>query len=336
MASLDTIAKATGVSKATVSLVLNGKAEKRVSPAIRDRIIKEARAANYHVNEIARSLRTGQTKIIGVIVTDISNEFFGKLTFYIQEEAKRFGYLILTANSNESPQELDRLVHIFMNKQIDGMIVVPTEHSDRMLKQVIGSGIPLVLVDRFVPGVTADYVGVNNYGTSRKAVERLVEQGYRRTAIICYKLDMDALLSRKRGYFDVMEEHGLSDSSLVYDVSYDRQEESIEETVRRIQDNIDGIDSLYFCSRRVFTESIRCMNRLGVMPLRDKKVLCYDEIEVFNSNHIDIDFIRQPVTQIGKKAFDLLMSKIQDNDRQPSSYIFESEYVSLSPSRLNV
>lgn len=94
------IADRLGVSKGTVSLVLSGKSKNRVGEELRKKVISTAESMDYHVNEVARSLRTGKTNTVGVIVTDISNEFFGKLSYCIQERAKKFGYLVLIANSN--------------------------------------------------------------------------------------------------------------------------------------------------------------------------------------------------------------------------------------------
>ena len=96
-----------GVSKGTVSLVLSGKAKGQVSEKTADRVKKMAAEMHYYPNDIARSLSTGTTMTIGVIVTDISNEFFGNLTFHMQEQAKKYGYTVITTNTNERLDEFD-------------------------------------------------------------------------------------------------------------------------------------------------------------------------------------------------------------------------------------
>ena len=142
------IADRLGVSKGTVSLVLSGKSKNRVGEELRKKVISTAESMDYHVNEVARSLRTGKTNTVGVIVTDISNEFFGKLSYCIQERAKKFGYLVLIANSNESDEEMEKVTGILVQKKVDGIIAVPTENCKNSLQKIVDSHIPLVQVDR--------------------------------------------------------------------------------------------------------------------------------------------------------------------------------------------
>jgi LacI family transcriptional regulator len=110
--------------------------------------------------------------------------FSVSLLSIIQEEAKKFGYLVLTANSNESKIRFRQyLVNMLINKKVDGMIIVPTSNSAEILKKIENSHIPFVLVDRYCNGINADYVGVSNYGSSKDAVKRMIYQGYKRIGL---------------------------------------------------------------------------------------------------------------------------------------------------------
>lgn len=150
MVLMKDIAEAVGVSNATVSLVLGGKSGSRVSESVKNKVLQTAKEMGYHSNDLARSLRTGRTNLISVIVTDISNDFFGKMSFYIQEEAKKYGYLVITANTNESDSELESIIHVLISKKVDGVIVVPTQNCKEMLEDVIKSGTPVVQIDRLM------------------------------------------------------------------------------------------------------------------------------------------------------------------------------------------
>ncbi|MBQ5401404.1 MAG: LacI family DNA-binding transcriptional regulator, partial [Bacteroidales bacterium] len=166
MTSMQDIARRLNISRSTVSLVLSGKSDGRVSEAVKKKVLETAKEMDYHLNELARSLRVGSSKLISVIVTDISNEFFGLMTFHIQEEAKKAGYLVLTINSNESDEEFEQMSRILLSKQVDGIIAVPTPGGANALKMIQDQGVPLVTVDRLCEGVDADYVGVDNYDAS--------------------------------------------------------------------------------------------------------------------------------------------------------------------------
>ncbi|MDR3266112.1 MAG: LacI family transcriptional regulator, partial [Tannerella sp.] len=136
--SMQDIANKLGVSKGTVSLVLSGKAkDNRVSEAMSKKVKQTAQEMNYRLNEVARSLRTGQTKSIGVIVTDISNEFFGLLTYHIQEQAKRYGYMVITTNTNENLEEFESMVATMLNKKVDGFIIVPVEKGRHVAENIL-------------------------------------------------------------------------------------------------------------------------------------------------------------------------------------------------------
>ena len=179
MTSMQDIARRLNISRSTVSLVLSGKSDGRVSEAVKKKVLETAKEMNYHLNELARSLRVGSSNLISVIVTDISNEFFSQMTFHIQEAAKKAGYLVLTINSNENDDEFEQMARILISKQVDGIIAVPTPDGTDALKMIIDQNVPLVTVDRYCEGVEADYVGVDNYEASKRvALPRVQEYLY--------------------------------------------------------------------------------------------------------------------------------------------------------------
>lgn len=328
MASLQDIADKVGVSKGTVSLVLNGKSGNRVSPTTQELIKKTACEMHYQINEVARSLRTGITKIIGVIVTDISNEFFGRLTFYIQEEAKKYGYLVIIANSNENVGEMDSIVNKLINKKVDGFIVVPTGDCQSILQKVINAHIPLVQIDRYCKGIEADYVGVNNYGNSVRAVESLIAKGCRRIGLISYGLDISVMKERRQGYVDVMNSHHLLDESLIREIRFENQEEQIEQVVMEFIENVKPLDAIFFCSRRIFITSIKEITKLKWDVAGKHCLLCFDEVEGMLSSSYDIQYVKQPIQALGVKAFNLLLDKIHGGTDY-GNYLFDASIESI-------
>lgn len=323
MASLQDIATKVGVSKGTVSLVLSGKAGKRVSATTREAVIQAAREMNYQINEVARSLRTGRTKIIGVIVTDISNEFFGSLTLYIQQEAKKYGYLVITANSNENTLELNDIVNLLINKKVDGLIVVPTVNGQKILQNILDKGIPLVQVDRYYKGIDADYVGVNNYGTSVNAIQNLITIGCRRIGMICYDLNLNVLKERRQAYIDVLKNNQMLDMTLVKDIQYDEQENQIKDAVIQLLGGENRVDAVFFCSRRVFITAIKYINFFGIQLNKNQHLVCFDEVEGLLSSQGKIHFIKQPIQELAIKSLHLLIDKI-NGSKDCGNYLFEA------------
>lgn len=175
--SLKNIAEKLGISVATVSLVLNGKAKNgRISDEMVKKVKDCAREMNYQPNRIARSLRTRRSNTIGLIVADISNIFFGKLAFYIQEEAEKHGFSVVITNTNESDEKMDDAIRILRGQQVDGFIIVPTENGEKSIQNLINNKIPLVLIDRHYPSVQSSYVMTDGYTTSLKATNQLIKK----------------------------------------------------------------------------------------------------------------------------------------------------------------
>ncbi len=321
------IADKLGVSKGTVSLVLSGKAKGgRVSEKTADRVKKMAAEMHYYPNDIARSLSTGTTMTIGVIVTDISNEFFGNLTFHIQEQAKKYGYTVITTNTNERLDEFDNAITTLMNKQVDGIVLVPVAGGQEIVERVIKKQVPVVQVDRFFPGIDASYIVVDNYKVSKKAIELLVHKGYRKIASICYDMNVNALVERRNGYIDALERNELLDRSLIKNIDYENQEKQIEQAVIDLKNNPEKVEAVFFCSKRVFTIGMNYIHREGVKIPEDMEVLCFDKIDAFSIIDYPIHYIEQPIQEMGEKAVDILMGQI-DGRKNAVHLVLDAEIV---------
>lgn len=302
------IAEAVGVSNATVSLVLGGKSGSRVSESVKNRVLQTAKEMGYHSNDLARSLRTGRTNLISVIVTDISNDFFGKMSFYIQEEAKKYGYLVITANTNESDSELESIIHVLISKKVDEVIVVPTQNCKEMLEDVIKSGTPVVQIDRLIDTLKADYVGTDNYASSANAIKELITCGKKRIAMLTLKLDVNAITERVRGYEDALKNHNLYNPLLIRNVEF----EEIHK-VGEVMNDLLGQkpDAIFFSSRRVFTLAMDALSE-HQHDGSSVTLLCFDEAKSYKALMSDsLWYVEQPIEDMAKKAFSLLMSKIQ-------------------------
>ena len=323
--SLQDIANQLGVSKGTVSLVLSGKAKGgRISEETCRKVKEMAEKMNYQPNEIARSLSTGMTMSIGVIVTDISNEFFGRLTFHIQEQAKKYGYTVITTNSNENLRDFEDTVNILLNRQIDGIIMVPVDNGQHIAQRVIDRHVPLVQIDRCYPDIQANYIIIDNYKSSSEITKLLIQKGCRRIAVVCYDINLNALTERQRGCTDMLEQYGLFDAALVKNISYENQEEEIKQAIIDLHKAPRKVDAIFFCSRRVFITGVKYMYEEKIKIPEDMQVVCFDKIETFSIANIPIHYIEQPTREIGEKAVDILMEQI-NGSKDIQQYTLEAQ-----------
>lgn len=316
MISMQDIADAVGVSKATVSLVLNGNAGKRVSEKVKQKVMDAAKEMGYQINDLARSLRTGRTNLISVLVTDISNDFFGRMSFCIQEEAKKHGYLVITANTNESDDELRSMVSVMAGKKVDGIIVVPTHDCRTALEGAIGRGIPVVQIDRYVEGIDAPYVGTDNYCSTCHAIEELIDAGKKDIAMVTLDLDVNAITERRKAFEDTLNSHGLLRPDLVKAIRFENLEQ-VKSALNELM--CCNPDAIFFSSRRVFTMAMEISSSDSVTTQNDADItlLCFDEAKSYKSIlHDRLWYIEQPVEEMARMAFALLLSTMKGEPTQ--------------------
>lgn len=316
------IARRLNISRSTVSLVLSGKSDGRVSEAVKKKVLETAKEMNYHLNELARSLRVGSSNLISVIVTDISNEFFSQMTFHIQEAAKKAGYLVLTINSNENDDEFEQMARILISKQVDGIIAVPTPDGSDALKMIIDQNVPLVTVDRYCEDVEADYVGVDNYEASKKAIEELLAEGFKNICMMRLDLDIPPLNERERGYLDAMKAAGQQQHIAIHRIRFGEEMESDLQVPLK---SVMATDAVFFSSHRVFTEAMKQVARVGGVP-KGQCVLCFDDVRPYMTGTSDIRYIEQPIADIAQKSFDLLQAKMK-GEKGIGKFIFPTRSI---------
>ena len=179
------IAKQLNISSTTVSFILNGKAkERRISDKVRDKVLKFVTEVGYKPNLLARSFRTGKTNIIGLMVENISNPFFANVARMIEEKAYQNGYKILYCSTENDSTKAKELMQMFKDRYVDGYIITPTEGIKNEVDELINSGAPVILFDRFFEDGNNDYVILDNFKSTYTAVEHLVAEGFREIAFV--------------------------------------------------------------------------------------------------------------------------------------------------------
>lgn len=311
--SLQMIADSLGVSKCTVSLVLSGKSQsKRVSEELSRRILAKAKELNYQPNELARSLRIGKTKTLGVIVADISNEFFANFTYYIQERSRKYNYTVITTNMDESADQFDEAVNLLINRRVDGIIAVPVDGCEQSLKRIVDQNVPVVQIDRYFPNVEASCVILDNYGAAYKAAERLIFEGCRKIALIKHNNMSSVNMDRTAGFMDALKAAGVYDEGLVKPIDYNSEEEDIRDAISELSEKKGLVDAIFFMSHELFITGVRYLFKEKMRIPEDVKVACFDKMEVYSILNFPLIYVEQPIKEMAEKAVDLLMAQVQD------------------------
>lgn len=309
--SLRDIAKAAGVSPALVSFVLNGKAEEyRVGEETAQKIKQIAIEMNYQPNLAARGLRAGKTKTIGLVVSDISNPFFAQLARVLEDEATKKGYSVLFASSDENAKKMACVISNLINKGVDGLIVVPCEHSENTIETLNNNGISLVLFDRYFPSINVSYVALDNYAASYKLTESLIKGGFKSPCIIAYDVKLIHMKERIRGYKEAMTNFGKKDTINIITFKQGMSRKMADRIIPQLLES--GIDSFLFSTNMI---SLACLYAIKSYYNRNNKtanigLACFDSNPVFDFYNSNILYIQQPIDFLVRKSLDILIENM--------------------------
>ncbi len=310
--SIKHIAERLGVSNTTVSLVLNGKAQNgRVSEEMIQKIKQTAEEMNYLPNMAARSLRTGRSKTIGLIVADISNPFFAKLARYVENAAEAMNYQVMFGSSDESVEKFEKLLNVFIEKSVDGIIVAAPAGSESLILQIEKFGVPVVLVDRAMSSIPISSVQIDNEAAAYALTTHLINEGCQRIGFMSYDMKLSNIKGRSDGYKKALSDAGIPyNQHLVRSVSFKRFDEEIRAALEVLLNN--DIDSIVFATNRVGLQSLHILRELN--KVNDLKFVSIDNPDEYSISSIPMTCIEQPIDEMGRRALEILLRKITDSN----------------------
>ncbi len=311
--SLKDIANMTGASTSTVSFILNGKAsEMRISEALKKKVIATAKKMGYQPNQVAVSLRTGQTKILGLLVEDISNNFFAMLAKTIEDEAEIFGYKVVycsTENNNRKGQELLKML---AQRQVDGFLITPTQGMENDIRRLLAHKKPVVLMDRYFPHLDVAHVMVDNFEGVATGMRHLIGKGYKRIGFITVNLPLIQMQQREDAYNEAIGKSQKGTKKLrkyMLELDYNASREEIIQLISAyIKEH--QLDAVLFATNYLGILGLQSIRQLNLRMPDDIAMVCFDDHDIFRLYPPGITVIQQPVEEIGKKAVHLLMEQM--------------------------
>jgi LacI family transcriptional regulator len=323
--SLNNIARRLNVSPTLVSLVLNGQGEKnRISPEVRKKVLELAGELNYKPNSIAKSLRTGYTQTIGVILSDISNPLFAKLARLIEDEAYEKGYTVFFVSSDEDSNRTSGLINSLRNKQVDGLIIVPTENNMKDLLELKKHNIPFVIIDRHLPKIKANYVGIDNFKGGYEATSHLLQSGFREIGFISYNWKLINYKNRYDGYRAAIKQFGIRiKSDWVKFVSYSSGENGILDALSGMFNSSQPPQALFLANNTIGGHALKILKQWQIAIPQDLALISFDNDPVFSLTEPPLSVVDQPFEQMASYALQLLSRQIAD----PSAINYDEKYV---------
>ena len=312
--SLKDVAKSVGVSPTLVSIVLNGKAKEfRISEKMAEKVITAAKEMNYSPNVAARNLRSGKSHLIGVIVTDISNPFYSNISRIIEDRANEFNYTVLFSSSDEDLNRTNNLVEVLLNKGVDGLILVPCDGSESLVRNLHDDNVPLVLLDRHFPDLNVSYSCLNNFKSTELITQHLIGQGYKKISILAYETEMVHINDRIAGYKNTMRNACLKDNIVVERIDIVNANNKIEGALENLMKR-NKTEAVIFSTNMLSIYGIYYFNKLKIKIPGDLAIAGFNRNDVFNLYYSPVTYIKQPVEMIANEAVNMLVKQIEDSN----------------------
>jgi len=325
--SLKDIAQAVGVSSALVSMVLNGKAKQYgIGEEATRKVLAKAKELNYQPNIMARGLRSGRSRLLGLVVADISNPFFATLAREIERAASERGYTVIYGSSDEKPEHLSKLMNTLANQGVDGIIVVPCENSEELIADLYLQKYAMVLVDRYFPKINTLSVSLDNAEACKKVTRHLLSQSYKKIGFVSYESELLHMTERVRGYCEAMQEAGLKNSINVLKLPQDKYQETMLQVFEQHQ--IKNLEALIFSNNSLTIQGLYVLKQLKVRIPEDLAVFGFDGGDVFDLYCPAISYVRQPVEEMGRKAVTVLIDQLEsEKPEEIKRYVLKSDLV---------
>lgn len=307
------IAREAGVSIALVSFVMNnrigldGKQKYRVSPATQEKILAIAARMNYQPSSAARMLRQGRTHVIGVILSDLGNIFYGIIAKEMEKILTRRGYTVLFGSTEEDPERFGRLVQSFLEKDVEGFIIVPCVGCGPYIERLLASGRPFVAIDRHNPQFSIPSVVLDNVDAMHQAVGALRKQGVQKMGLLSYAMRTSAMTEREKGFRDMV-----GTEAPIYHMGF----YSMKEDTSKAADDIlaRGLDGMVCASNEASALLIKEFISRGIRVQEGIRIAGFDYSNVYDIFTPHIPHVEQPLPQIVKESTDYLFRLIEMKD----------------------
>lgn len=299
--TIDDVAKLAGVSRATAGRVVGNYGS--VSEKSRERVWDAVRQLDYQPNLIARGLRSQTTKTIAVIVGSIRNTYSTALVYAVEKEAQKKGYNVLICITHEDIEKELKHLKDLNSRKVDGVILMSAYRADanmdKKYKEFYISKLPIVFVDRNIPGINRDVIQSENFDASYKATKYLMDMGHRKIGIIATS-NFSTVQERIKGYKAAFANAGIEyDESLIASVD-ELSDKMSRKVCHEFLEEHPDITALYILNNSLCSGVLLDLKERQMKIPQDISLLVWDDEEY--NELLDITTIEQPITEIGKQA----------------------------------
>ena len=299
------LSRETGLGLATISKYFNG-------GTVRDknRLLIEAAVKKLHYvpNEVARSLKTQQTRVIGVIIPELSNAFITSIISSMEDILRKQDYAVIVCDCRSDAKREKEAVEFLLHRRVDGLINMATDMTGSHLKVALNAGIPVLLIDRLIESLRGKVsaVVIDNVHAASQAVRKLTDLGHRKIGLVLGSPNLYTTNHRLTGYLNALKEAGITpaDEYIRYgDYTMDGGYQAVQELLR-----LESRPTALFVTNFEMTlGAMLALQHNGIRVPEDLSVIGFDKLELFGEIFPDLTLIRQPQLSIGREAANLML-----------------------------
>ena len=306
MPNIRDVAKLAGVAPITVSRVINNSGY--ITEETRQRVQEAIEALGYVPNSLARSLRSRKTRMLALLLTDITNPFWTTVARGVEDAASDAGFSVILCNTDESETEQERYLRIILEKQVDGVLLVPVRDPVEPVCSVKAQKVPVVVLDRRVPeSLETDVVRGDSVDGAYRLVNLLISLGHRRIAILTGPHDVSTAEDRVTGYRQALIDAGLDWEQVLYgeftlDSGYQLARQTLQSEPR---------PTAYFAGNNFLAiGALRALRDSGLKVPEDVALVGFDDLPEALMIDPFLTVAKQPAYDMGYKATELLLARL--------------------------
>lgn len=312
------IAREIGVSVSTVSRILNGKSTQ--NKKLVKLVTEKAKELNYQVNTAAAGLRTNKTKLIGIVVPEISNDFFAEVLAGVEEMAEAAGYNLLICQSKESGEKELKLIKSLISCNVEGIMISTSLHhmlSADGLSNTVFQNKKVVLFDRVSAGTTLPYATIQDFEGAYKVTKHVLEQGRNRILFHGFKQNLSNDNERLRGVRTALDEAGISNLATFYS----RDVISLAEAIRS-----GNHDALICYNDDIASKDVVGLVKLGFKIPKELVVTGFDNRSICELISPTLTTINHSSRDLGRKATQMMLSLL-DSEEEVENVVLSAELI---------
>lgn len=312
MVTIKQVAEKANVSTATVSRVINGNYP--VSDKVREKVMETIKELGYRPNVIARSLKCNKTYMVGMVVPDISNNYFMDIARGVESVLSPLGYSLIFCSTDENTDKELRLLNALNERRVDFVMLASSTQDSSKLKKFIDQGMNIIMIDTKLEDLQADLVVEDNFNATYKIISYVLGQGHKRIGAVNGLMSVSTAMERYKGFCEALKDNGVPlMEDYIVNGAYNRKM-AYEEVKRMFQRNMNQLPTALFAANNDMAEgAMMALKEMHLKIPEDISLVSFGDINIPELIEPRLTIIAQNAVLIGQRAGELMLRRMESN-----------------------